>query len=87
MLANNGNTEGLFRAAWMDSGSLPPSENPSALQPTFDSFAVDVGCASTKDVLACLREAPLEAFIGAMNKTESFLSFKVATSACHAKRS
>ena len=87
MVTNGGNPEGLFRAAWMDSGSLPPSENSSALQPTFDSFAADVGCASAKNVLACLRDTPLEAFIGAMNKTESFLSFKVATSACHATRS
>ncbi|KAI0351843.1 carotenoid ester lipase precursor [Trametes cingulata] len=75
MLTNGGNTDGLFRAGWMESGSALPSGSFSKLQPTFDFIASETGCASARDVLACLREVPAAAITAAMDKTPTFLGF------------
>ncbi|KAI0628200.1 carotenoid ester lipase precursor [Trametes polyzona] len=75
MLTNGGNTEGLFRAGWMESGSALPAGDFSKLQPTFDFIASEVGCASARDVLQCLRGVPADAITAAMNQTPTFLGF------------
>ncbi|CDO68164.1 hypothetical protein BN946_scf184938.g16 [Trametes cinnabarina] len=75
MLTNNGNPEGLFRAAWMESGGVSPVGNVSKLQPNFDFIASETGCASARDVVECLRQAPPEVIKAAMDKTPTFLSF------------
>ena len=77
MITNGGNTEGLFRAGWMESGSALTSGNFSKLQPTFDFIVSETGCASASDTLECLREVPAEAITAAMDKTPTFLSFQV----------
>ena len=77
MITNGGNTEGLFRAGWMESGSALPSGNFSKLQPTFDFIVSETSCASASDALECLREVPAEAITAAMDKTPTFLSFQV----------
>ena len=77
MISNGGNTEGLFRAGWMESGSALPSGNISKLQPTFDLIVSETGCASASDTLECLREVPAEAITAAMDQTPTFLSFQV----------
>lgn len=79
MITNGGNTEGLFRAAWMESGSAFPSGNSSKIQPTFDFIVSETGCSSARDSLACLREVPVEKITAAMDKTPTFLSFQVCT--------
>ncbi|KAI0628193.1 carotenoid ester lipase [Trametes polyzona] len=76
MLANNGNTEGLFRAAWMESGSVSPAGNVSKVQPNFDFIASETGCANEIDILECLRHVPASAIQAAMNKTATYLSFQ-----------
>ena len=82
MLTNGGNTEGLFRAGWMESGSALPSGDFSKLQPTFDFIAAETGCASARDALECLREVPAERITAAMDKTPTFLSFQVSMLKC-----
>ena len=77
MIANGGNTDGLFRAGWMESGSALPTNDFSKLQPTFDFIVAETGCAFAKDALACLREAPAAEITAAMDKTPTFLSFQV----------
>ena len=77
MITNGGDTEGLFRAGWMESGSALPTDDFSKLQPTFDFIAAETGCASAKDKLACLREVPAGVITAAMDKTPTFLSFQV----------
>ena len=72
MLTNGGNTEGLFRAGWMESGSALPTGDLSKLQGTFDFIASEVGCATAKDALECLREVPMERIVVAQNKTPTF---------------
>ncbi|OJT04264.1 Lipase 4 [Trametes pubescens] len=74
MVANGGDTEGLFRAAWMESGSLYSAGDIEELQPTFDFIASEAGCASAKDPLACLREVPAEVIVKAMDKTPTIFS-------------
>ncbi|KAI0351864.1 carotenoid ester lipase [Trametes cingulata] len=76
MLTNNGNTEGLFRAGWMESGAVTPAGNSSKLQPTFDFIASETGCSSAIDILQCLREVPTDAIRDAMDKTPTYLSFQ-----------
>ena len=77
MITNGGDTEGLFRAGWMESGSALPSGNFSKLQPTFDFIVSETGCASASDALECLRGVPAGAITAAMDKTPTFLSFQV----------
>ncbi|TBU61508.1 carotenoid ester lipase precursor [Dichomitus squalens] len=76
MITNGGNTEGLFRAGWMESGSALPTGDFSKLQPTFDLIVSETGCSSASDVLGCLREVSAEAMSAAMDKTPAFLSFQ-----------
>ena len=77
MLTNGGNTEGLFRAGWMESGAASPSGNIDKLQPTFDFIVSETGCSSAKDPIECLRGLPTDAIVAAMDKTPTYLSFQV----------
>ena len=77
MLTNGGDTEGLFRAGWMESGTMVPTGSFSKLQPRFDFMVEETGCASAADALECLREVPAETIAAAMDKTPTFLSFQV----------
>ena len=78
MITNNGDTEGLFRAAWMESGSALSTSDFSSLQPNFDFIVSETGCSGARDPLVCLREVPTERFTAAMDKTPAFLSFTVS---------
>lgn len=77
MLVNGGNTEGLFRAGWMESGSVNPAGNISNVQPHFDFIASETGCADEIDILECLREVPTSVIQAAVDKTSTYVSFQV----------
>ena len=77
MLTNGGDTESLFRAGWMESGTIVPTGSFSKLQPRFDFMVEETGCVSAADALECLREVPAETIAAAMDKTPTFLSFQV----------
>ncbi|KAI0644304.1 carotenoid ester lipase [Trametes meyenii] len=74
MLANGGDTEGLFRGAWMESHAVNPVGNVSKIQPNFDFIASQAGCASAIDIIQCLRNAPASILKAAMDKTPNYLS-------------
>ncbi|KAH9855289.1 carotenoid ester lipase precursor [Lenzites betulinus] len=76
MLANGGHTEGLFRGAWMESGSVFPGGDISKTQSTFDTIVSEVGCESATDALECLRSVPASDIVAAMNKTPTIFSFE-----------
>ncbi|OBZ65248.1 Lipase 1 [Grifola frondosa] len=76
MFTNGGNTEGLFRAGFMESGSALPTGNFTKLQSTFDFIVAETGCSSARDSLECLRTLSAEVIITAMDKTPTFLSFQ-----------
>ncbi|KAI0628174.1 Alpha/Beta hydrolase protein [Trametes polyzona] len=76
MMTNNGDTEGLFRAAWMESGTVLPTRSIRDLQPTFDFISSEVGCASSRGVLKCLRGVAAESLAAAIDKTPTAVTFE-----------
>ncbi|RDX42812.1 carotenoid ester lipase precursor [Lentinus brumalis] len=78
MTANHGNTEGLFRAGIMSSGSSVPTREvtDSDVQDTYDFVVQQVGCSNATDTLACLRTAPAESILAAANNTPSANGFQ-----------
>ncbi|KAJ0422605.1 Alpha/Beta hydrolase protein [Aspergillus carlsbadensis] len=63
IVANNGDNEGLFRAAIMESGNAvgPPWNGTDWHQPMYDRIVDAAGCSNSSDTLQCLREVPFEA--------------------------
>ncbi|EMD36405.1 hypothetical protein CERSUDRAFT_95717 [Gelatoporia subvermispora B] len=66
MLNNGGDTEGLFSAAWMQSGIPIPLNTYSQLQGTYDIFVNKTSCKGSSESLECLRQLPLEELLEAM---------------------
>ncbi|KAF9240616.1 Alpha/Beta hydrolase protein [Melanogaster broomeanus] len=81
MLTNGGNTEGLFRGAFMQSGAPVPTGHSSHGQAFYDSIVLQTGCANTTDTLACLRSAPLDALQSAVNNQPSIFAYPSIISA------
>ena len=78
MITNGGNTEGLFRGAFMESGSPMPTNNISSGQETYDTIVKETGCAGSSDTLQCLREVPYDEFLAAMDRTPNIFSWEVS---------
>jgi acetylcholinesterase len=76
MLVNDGDTEGLFRAAFMESGSPIPVGDITQGQQYYDDLVELTGCSGSSDTLACLREAPYESLKAAMDSTPSIFSYQ-----------
>ncbi|EIM86930.1 alpha/beta-hydrolase [Stereum hirsutum FP-91666 SS1] len=78
MVANGGNTEGLFHGAFMQSGSPLPVGDiaDTKYQAIYDSIVGRAGCSNTTDTLQCLREVPFSVFNDVSNETYSCLSFQ-----------
>ena len=77
MLANHGNTEGLFRGAFMQSGPPLPYGDISKGQGHYDDLVAKAGCQNATDSLQCLREVPSSVIQDAMNSTPSILDKEV----------
>ncbi|KAM5543204.1 hypothetical protein V8D89_003078 [Ganoderma adspersum] len=77
LVYNNGDTEGLFRAAFMESGAPMPTGyvDNAFLQETFDQFVVDAGCSGSEDAIGCLRNISTDAFTDAVNKAPTLNSY------------
>ncbi|KAL5353061.1 hypothetical protein ACLOAV_001091 [Pseudogymnoascus australis] len=60
--AYNGNNEGLFRAAILESGGSvgPPLNGTAWYQHMYDKLAASAGCGNRTDSLSCLRKVPIE---------------------------
>ena len=80
LLANGGDTEGLFRGAIMQSGSpasvLGMADERTA-QAVYDSFTTSVGCANATDTLECIRQVSVDLIILAMDTSISISSYQV----------
>ncbi|KAL0960576.1 hypothetical protein HGRIS_005610 [Hohenbuehelia grisea] len=76
MVANNGNTEGLFRGAFMQSGSPIPVGDIAHGQPYYDFLVADTGCSAAADTLACLRTVPYAKLKAAIDKTPGIFSYQ-----------
>ena len=80
MVANGGDNEGLFRGAFMESGSVLPAVGDVTVgQPDYDALVQETGCTGVQDTLECLRQAPFPALQAAMNNSLGYFSYRV----CH----
>ena len=94
MVANNGNHEGLFRGAFMNSGSPIPTGDIANGQPVYDKFVQLAGCQGASDTLQCLRGvsfdtlnkaangAPAAIGVGAVRRNERKLMIDVELNPC-----
>lgn len=83
MLANGGNTEGLFRGAFMQSGSMTPlvkDIDNAQDQRLFDTLANQVGCSNTSDILECLRRVPFSQYQTAIDASPGIFALQVIIS-------
>jgi len=74
MLTNGGNPAGLFRGAFMQSGSPTPVGDITNGQPDYDALVQNAGCAGSSDTLDCLRNVPAATLQTAIDKSPSIFS-------------
>ncbi|GJE92626.1 carotenoid ester lipase precursor [Phanerochaete sordida] len=74
LLTSNGNPGGLFRAAFMESGSPFAMNDITHGQQTYDGIVEQVGCAGAKDTLECLRQASFQALMDVVNASPGLTS-------------
>ncbi|KAI0699617.1 carotenoid ester lipase precursor [Cerioporus squamosus] len=67
LFANEGDTEGLFRAGIMSSGSAVPTGDITEGQDIYDYVVGHVGCSNAIDTLACLRTVSADSLLNAAN--------------------
>ena len=77
MLANGGNNEGLFRAAFMQSGSPLPLGDITEGQPHYDALVEQTGCTGSADTLECLRALPFDVLKAAVDKSPGIFDYQV----------
>ena len=77
MLTNGGDTEGLFRGAFMLSGSPIPVGDITDGQHDYDTLVAETGCSGAADTLQCLREVPFDTLKAAVDKSPGLFSPQV----------
>ena len=77
MVANGGNTEGLFHGAFMQSGSPIPSGDIAQAQKYYDALVEETGCEGASNTLQCLREVPYDKIMDAVNDSQGILAYQV----------
>ena len=77
LLTNNGDQEGLFRGAVMQSGGPIPVGDIENGQKYYDIMVDKTGCSNSADTLACLRKVPYTTFKKAMDETPNFFAYQV----------
>lgn len=78
LFAYDGNTEGLYRGAIMQSGTHIPYGDIADGQQYYDALIQQTGCSNATDTLACLREVPYEQLMIAINTSPSIISYQVS---------
>ncbi|KAF5328571.1 hypothetical protein D9758_017735 [Tetrapyrgos nigripes] len=76
MLTNGGDTEGLFRAGFMQSGSPIPVGDITNGQKYYDDLVDQTDCSGSDDTLQCLREVPYEKLKDAVDNTPNIFSYQ-----------
>ncbi|KAF4610977.1 hypothetical protein D9613_006503 [Agrocybe pediades] len=76
MLAFGGNNDGLFAAAFAQSGSFLSSSPTSRGQVYYDKLVKDADCEDSSDTLGCLRNVPLDTLRGAVDKSPDIFSYR-----------
>lgn len=78
MVINGGDQEGLFRAGFMQSGSVLPIGDITHGQSDQDSIAEQTNCSNAEDVLQCLRDVDFTILKAAMDNSRTPLSYAVS---------
>ena len=78
MLVNGGDTEGLFRGAFMQSGSPIPVGNIVNGQAGYDELVTRTDCSAAKDTLHCLRHVPFDTLREAVDMSPGIFSRQVS---------
>ncbi|KAI0088623.1 carotenoid ester lipase precursor [Irpex rosettiformis] len=73
LVANNGDNEGLFRGAFMESGSTIPVGDLTGGQNEYDAIVQKTGCSGSADTLECLRQAPYSTLKAAVDQSPALL--------------
>ncbi|KAH9024550.1 Alpha/Beta hydrolase protein [Lactarius hengduanensis] len=76
MLTNNGNNEGLFRGAIMQSGGPIPVGDIENGQRYYDFMVEKTSCSNWTDTLDCLRKVPYTTFKKAMDDSPNFFAYQ-----------
>ncbi|KAI0326234.1 carotenoid ester lipase precursor [Cubamyces sp. BRFM 1775] len=74
MIANGGNAEGLFRGAFMESGSPIPTGDITHGQGDYDKIVAETGCTGAADTLQCLRGVPYDTLKKAVDASPNIFS-------------
>ncbi|KAA1472208.1 alpha/beta-hydrolase [Dentipellis sp. KUC8613] len=75
MMTNGGNTEGLFHAGFMESGTAIPVGDISHGQHYYDALVNGTGCSGSQDTLECLRHVPYDQLKPLVDQTPSYASY------------
>ncbi|KAF9055791.1 carotenoid ester lipase precursor [Panaeolus papilionaceus] len=77
MLANDGNNDGLFRAAILQSGSpIHVGNIRGPAQFNYDSLVAQTGCSNTTNTLDCLRKLPFPKLKAVVDSFPNFFSYQ-----------
>ncbi|OBZ75697.1 Lipase 1 [Grifola frondosa] len=76
MITNGGDTEGLFRGAFMQSGGPIPVGDITNGQADYDALVSQTGCTNATDTLQCLRHAPYDVLKLAMDRSPGLFSYQ-----------
>lgn len=78
MVAYDGDLNGLFQGAIMESGSAAPIHEITSeqQQENYDFLVAQTNCGGASDTLGCLREAPYEAIANATAQMTALLSYQ-----------
>ena len=77
MIANGGDNEGLFRGAFMQSGSPIPVGDISHGQKYYDAIVSQTNCSGASDTLQCLRQLPFDTLKAAVDASPGLFSYQV----------
>ncbi|KAF5349447.1 hypothetical protein D9758_014626 [Tetrapyrgos nigripes] len=76
MLNNGGDTESLFRAGFIESGSPIPVGDITNGQKYYDDLVDQTDCSGSNDILQCLREVPYAKLKDAVDNTPNIFSYQ-----------
>ncbi|KAJ7124165.1 carotenoid ester lipase precursor [Mycena epipterygia] len=76
MLTNGGNTEGLFRAGFMESGSPIPVGPVENGQKYYDAVVQQTNCSAAADTLECLRTVPYATLKAAQDASPGIFAYQ-----------
>jgi acetylcholinesterase len=79
MLTNGGDTQGLFRAAFMESGAPIPVGDITLGQKYYDALVAETGCSGASDTLQCLRMVDYNDLKAAVDKLPSLSNYQVCS--------